>query len=341
VVSGLGAERRARAPGRVNLIGDHTDYNAGLALPMALRMGVEARFHPDGAELLSIRTDLDPEPVEIGTDGTAAGLPRWAWLTQALVREVAPSSGGRIEVRSDLPVGVGLSSSAALGVAMALVLGASPEPVGIARMCQLAESAIGVPVGLMDPLVAMQAQAGRALLIDFETLETTQIPVPDDAEFTIVDPGAPRLLDASPYAERRAQCETAAARLGRPLGRCDRDDVGRLDDPLLVRRARHVVSETERVRSFAASLRTGHLEAAGRLMTESHVSLRDDFEFSTPLLDRLVEELCDQPGVLGARVTGAGFGGCIVALAQPGTVIEAGVRRWRAVPSGGASVRIG
>ncbi|MGH8995113.1 MAG: galactokinase [Acidimicrobiales bacterium] len=340
-MSGLGAERRAHAPGRVNLIGDHTDYNAGLALPMALRMGVEARFRPDGSELLSIRTDLDPQPVEIGLNGTATAVPRWARLTQVLIREVGPSSGGRIEVRSDLPVGVGLSSSAALGVALALVLGAPPEPVAIARLCQRAESVIGVPVGLMDPLVAMQAQAGYAALIDFESLETTQVPVPEDAEFTIVDPGSPRLLDASPYAERRAQCEAAAALLGRPLGRCSGGDVVRLDDPLLVRRARHVVSEVERVRSFASSLGTGDLEAAGALMTESHASLRDDFEVSTPLLDRMVEDLGARPGVLGARVTGAGFGGCIVVLARPGTVIEAGVRTWRAVPSRGASVRIG
>jgi galactokinase len=155
----------------------------------------------------------------------------------------------------------------------------------------------------------------------------------------VVDSGSPRRLDSSPYATRRSECEAAAAVVGRPLGRATAADLGRISDPLLARRASHVVSEVARVRAFADALSNADLPGAGRLMVESHRSLRDDFDVSTTELDRLVASLCALPGVLGARVTGAGFGGCVVALCRPDTQIRLPNRRWHVKAVGGAWVR--
>ncbi|HXR54171.1 MAG TPA: galactokinase family protein [Acidimicrobiales bacterium] len=340
-MSGPSPGRLAYAPGRVNLIGDHTDYNDGLALPMAIDLGVEVGYAPGSGGTLVIRTDLDSARAEISTSsGASVGpLPPWARLAAAVVEQVGVVRGGRAEVRSDLPAGAGLSSSAAFGVALSLALGAEPMPIEVARLCQRAERTIGVPVGLMDPLVSMAATAGHALLIDFATLATEPVALPDDVEVVIVDSGTSRSLDASPYATRRSECEAAAAALGGPLGRATPGDLDRISDPLLRRRATHVVSEVARVRAFVEALSNGDLLIAGSLMVESHRSLSDDFDVSTPALDRLVTALGKTPGVLGARLTGAGFGGCVVVLCRPGTELSLPNRLWRVRPSAGAWVR--
>ncbi len=342
MVTGPTPNRLAYAPGRVNLIGDHTDYNDGLALPMAIDLGVEVTYAPGPGPTLVIDTDLDSTRAEIPISGglPSAALPPWARLAGAVVELVGPVGGGLVEVRSDLPAGAGLSSSAAFAVALSLALGVEPMPIEVARLCQRAERAIGVPVGLMDPLVSMAATAGHALLIDFATLATQPIALPDDVEVVVVDSGGSRSLDASPYAARRSECEAAAAVLGVPLGRASAPDLDRISDPLLRRRATHVVSEVARVRAFAEALSNDDLAGAGGIMIESHRSLGADFEVSTAALDALVEALCSNSDVYGARLTGAGFGGCVVALCRPGSALGLSNRLWRVRAAGGAWVRV-
>jgi galactokinase len=333
-----GAGRRAFSPGRVNLIGDHTDYNNGLALPMAIQLGVEVEYRPEDCSTVVIESDLDANAAVVPLAGPPGPLAPWAALAAAVVALVGPPTGGRVQVHSNLPAGAGLSSSAAFSVSLALALGVPAQPRAVAELCQRAERAVGVPVGLMDPLAAMASEDGAALLIDFSTLATQPVPVPEDAVLTVIDSGIRRRLDTTAYAERRAECEAAAAVLGRPLGACTPTDVASLANPVLRRRARHVTTEDERVRAFARSLADHDLEGAGSLMSESHRSLRDDFEVSTPELDQLVDQLCATPDVLGARLTGAGFGGCVVALSRAPLAPVGSHRAWTVRPSRGAWV---
>jgi galactokinase len=251
-----------------------------------------------------------------------------------VVAVVRPPTGGTGTVTTTLPVGAGLSSSAALEVAVALALGFDGPPLELALACQRAEHlASGVPSGVMDQLASAAGVEGHALLLDCESYEITPVPIPDGVEVVVVHSGQARTLVGSPYADRRRDCEAAAAIVG-PLRRASLADVSRLADDRLRRRARHVVTENERVLACADALRAGDLAGAGTLMAASHRSLRDDFEVSTPALDTLVERLSATPGVYGARLTGAGFGGCVVALAEAGSPAEG----WRMHASAGASV---
>ncbi len=335
---------RAHSPGRVNLIGDHTDYNAGLALPMAIDLGTTVTFVPDGGTRIVLESSHDPARADVDahlpldTGLLEAVEPRWARYVAAIASAVRPPSGGRGTVHTTLPVGAGLSSSAALEVALALALGCDADPLTLARTCQYAEQvATGVPTGIMDQLVVSAATEGCALLIDFSDLSMQPVEIPDSAEIIVVHSGETRTLDRSAYAQRRAECEGAAIGLG-PLGQVDPRSAGAIPDPLLRRRARHVASECERVRCFSAALSAGDLVEAGRLMTASHASLAVDFEVSTPGLDALVQSLSARPGVFGARLTGAGFGGCVVAITEPEAIdLEAlGTPAWRVHAAPGA-----
>lgn len=317
---------RAHSPGRVNLIGDHTDYNDGVALPMAVDLGTTVTFLPHDGERIVLRSSHDPKPADVDAHvpldtGVLGSIePRWARYVAAISSAVRPPSGGTGTVLTTLPVGAGLASSAALEVALALALGCGADPLSLARTCQYAEqAATGVPTGIMDQLVVSAATEGRALLIDFADLAMQPVEIPGGAEIVVVHSGETRSLDRSAYAQRRAECEVAARGLG-PLGRVDPQVAAAIPDPLLRRRARHVASECERVRSFTAALRCGDLSEAGSIMSASHASLALDFEVSTPGLDSLVEMLVRRPGVFGARLTGAGFGGCVVALTEPGAL---------------------
>jgi galactokinase len=347
--SGGGVPVRAHSPGRVNLIGDHTDYNEGLALPMAIDLGTTVTFVPDGGTRIVLRSSHDPQPADVDIHlPLDAGLlgalePSWARYVAAIASAVRPASGGTGTVHTTLPVGAGLSSSAALEVALALVLGCEAEPLALARTCQYAEqAATGVPTGIMDQLVVSAAREDCALLIDFADLSMQPVAIPGGVEVVVVHSGETRSLAASAYAERRAECEAAAIGLG-PLGRVDAQVAGAIPDPVLRRRARHVASECERVRSFTAALRAGDLAGAGRLMSESHASLALDFEVSTPGLDALVESLVRRPGVFGARLTGAGFGGCVVALSETGALDTDSFRTpaWRVRAAPGAHLVTG
>ena len=324
---------RVRAPGRVNLIGDHTDYTGGLVLPMAIDRETVVDVEPHDA--VELRSFDEPEAVVVPLDVTDPSVVRPAWgrYVAGVVSVLRPATGMRGVVATTIPIGAGLSSSAALEVAVALALGFDGTPVELARACQRAEQvATGVPCGIMDQLASASGVAGHALLIDCATASVTPVPVPDELEVVVVHSSQTRAVAATAYAERRAQCEAAAAVVG-PLREASLGDLGALDDPVLRRRARHVVSENARVAAFADALAGGRFDELGPLLAASHASLRDDFEVSTRELDALVARLAATPGVLGARLTGAGFGGCAVALAERGSPVEG----WRVRSAGRAS----
>jgi len=333
----------ARAPGRVTLIGDHTDYNQGLSLPMAIDLATEATFTPKaGSFLIGMASDQFSDRWEIPLGGTAPDPPQAA-LAAALVALAQPPSGGALRVTSTVPVGAGLSSSAAFSVAVLLALGQEGDVLELATLCQNAEGAAGSAVGLLDPWAILGAQAGHALSIDFAALESHQVPIPEGAAFVVVHCGAARELGSSGYADRRAECERAANLIGRPLGLCELGDLSVLSDPVLRRRARHVITECARVREVERLLGRSNLTAVGAVMVDGHRSLAEDFKVSIPALDELVDRLVGMPGVYGARMTGGGFGGCAIALCAADSPalepeIHAPLPAWRVSPAGGAEI---
>jgi len=335
---------RASCPGRVTLIGDHTDYNEGIALSIAVDRHTDVILVPDpGSSSLTVRSDaFDQDAVidlHVGLDAALRSRqPAWSRYIAAVVGVVRPPSGGTVTITTSLPVGAGLSSSAALTVASALAFGLRGDPLTVARTCQRAEqAATGIDVGLFDPWAVAAATAGNATLLDFRTLSLSQVELPEDADVVVVHSGEQRSLDRSGYQARQAECDAAAFRLG-PLGHIEPEAVLGLPDPVLRRRARHVVTECDRVRWFVEALGRHDLTEAGRLMYASHRSLSEDFDVSTPRLDELVHRLSAIPGVYGARLTGAGFGGCVVALTAPGALDPTLLAEaaWRVTPSNGA-----
>jgi galactokinase len=310
---------RAFAPGRVNLIGDHTDHTGGLALPAALDLGTTVEGEP-GGDAIVLTSDAFADDAVVPLDGDA-DVEGWARYVAAVVAELRPAAGFTGRVTSTLPIGAGLSSSSSLELAVAAALGADLEPRSFAALGQRVEHrATGVPCGILDQLASASGVAGHALLLDTSTLDVTPVPVPDGIELRVVDSGERRSLETSAYARRSAEAKAATL-----------DG----DDPVLRRRARHVTSENERVLAAVEALRAGDAVELGALFTASHRSLADDFEVSTPTLDALVARLGATPGVHGARLTGAGFGGCVVAVAEPGALADG----WLVRPGPGVSRR--
>ncbi|MFJ3514267.1 galactokinase [Streptomyces sp. NPDC090131] len=324
------------APGRVNLIGEHTDYNDGCALPFALPQRTEVaaarrtdstlRVHsadvPSGAVTLDL-AGLDPASPPRGAASWAAYPAGAVW---ALLDAGLPVGGADLHVRSDVPTGAGLSSSAALEVATALALtdlyGIALTRPELAALARRAENAyVGVPCGVMDQMASACATGGHALHLDTRSLEQRHIPFDCAAaglRLLVIDTRVKHALADGAYAQRRASCHRAAEALGLPALR----DVpyegleralARLDDPVACKRVRHVVTENERVLRIEELLRAGRLREAGPLLTEGHVSLRDDYEVSCPELD-LAVSTADAAGAYGSRMTGGGFGGSALAL---------------------------
>jgi galactokinase len=329
------APRVALAPGRVNLIGEHTDYNDGYVLPMAIARTAVVVFRPRADRVLRGHAVAFDETRERALDGLAApGGHDWlsyvAGVAWAFAAEGLRVPGLDVVVDGDVPLGAGLSSSAALEMATARALCAAGdvawEPVRMARLGQRAENEyVGMNCGIMDQFAAAVSEEGTALLLDCRSLETRAVPVPADAAVVVMDTGARRALAGSAYNDRRAACERVVAHLRtlEPSVAALRDvnadllERGRAGlEPTDYRRASHVVPENRRPVEMAGAFAAGDLAAAGRLMNDSHFSLRDLYEVSCEELDLITEIARRQIACFGARMTGAGFGGCAVALVR-------------------------
>jgi galactokinase len=322
-------------PGRVNLIGEHTDYNGGLALPFAIDRGVTVEAEPlAGGEVRAEALDLgESDTFDAAAPGREHGWRAFVRGTVAELRAAGVQVGGaRLALRGDVPQGSGLSSSAALETALCLALLAvagarEPDRVELAKLCSRVENDwVGAETGLLDQLAALCCEPGHALRIDFATLALEQVPL-DLRGWRLVtlESGAEHSHAAGGYNERRAECRAACDALGvEHLSAADPAAAQRLPEPLR-RRARHVLSENARVDAMVAALRAGDLAAAGALLDASHASLRDDYEASVPEVEAAVARLRDA-GAAGARMVGGGFGGSVLALFALEALVPAGAR---------------
>jgi galactokinase len=342
----------AFAPGRVNLIGEHTDYNQGLALPFAIAEGITVRADttsPDGHRLYTHARDLgDADEFEL-TAEQITGAEGWRAFVRGtaaeLLRAGCPIPGARLEIESNLEQGAGLSSSAALEVALCLVLadlgsrrsaGERQQPLGrveIARLCARVENDwVGAQTGMLDQLASLCGAADTALCIDFKTLQIEPVPLRLDGwRFVLVNSGERHANASSGYNERRAECRRACELLGvESLRDASMDAVRELPDPLRAR-AEHVLGENIRVRETVAALRARDLPTVGALLNASHESLRDLYEVSTPAVERTVERMI-QDCAAGARLMGGGFGGSVLGLLAPDVPTPRGAREVRPGP---------
>jgi galactokinase len=322
-----------RAPGRVNVIGDHTDHHDGFVLPMAIDRAIWIALRPrdDQRVVLHALDVSESHDFDLASLDAASSVECTGWrayvtgIARVLTDTRVSLRGWEGTIAGDVPLGAGLSSSAALELATARAFahasGLAWNATEMARLAQRAEHEwVGVQCGIMDQLIVTRGIAGHALLIDCRTLESTPVPLPSSLAVVVLDTATRRELTESAYNARRAECDRAARALG---VRVLRDATPELLaeratelDPIALRRARHVIGENERVQTAARALAAGDLETAGRLARESHASLRDDFEVSRRELDLMVELASADRACYGARLTGAGFGGCAVALVR-------------------------
>jgi galactokinase len=327
---------QARGPGRVNLIGEHTDYNDGLALPFAIDRGVTVTIEPrDGDQVIAHALDVGEEDAFALADPPAAE--GWRAFVRGTVAELSGAGHAlrpcALTIEGDVDQGAGLSSSAALEAALCLALLAlagEPDPGReerreLARLCSRVENDwVGAETGLLDQLASLCGEPGHALRIDFASLELEPVPLQlGDWSLVTLDSGATHSHAGSGYNERREECRRACRELGiASLREATLDDLDALD-PLLERRARHVLEENDRVDAMVAALHENDLEEAGRLLDASHASLRDLYEASVPAVEATVTALT-RAGAAGARMVGGGFGGAVLALLPPGMAVPDG-----------------
>jgi galactokinase len=324
---GLPPAALVRAPGRVNLIGEHTDYNDGFVLPLAINRAIWIALIPRAdRQVVAYSLDYD-ERITLSLQAIEHGGPGWSeylkGVAWALEEAGYQLTGWQGALAGDVPLGAGLSSSAALELATARAFAAVSHlnwsPPEMARLAQKAENRwVGVNCGIMDQMISAAGVAGHALLIDCRSLQTTPAPFPEGTVVVVMDTNTRRGLVDSAYNERRAQCEEASRFFGVPALRDV--DLATFKNraaempPLTRRRARHVITENQRTLQAVEAMQCSDARLLGELMKASHISLRDDFEVSSPELDLMVELATRQPGCFGARMTGGGFGGCAVAL---------------------------
>jgi galactokinase len=342
----LPTEVTAFAPGRVNLIGEHTDYNDGLSLPFAISEGATVRARPlRGDRLIRVvAVDLDEED-EFSLDGVE-GADGWRAFVRGaageLLRYGVSLVGASLEVSGTVPRGAGLSSSAALEVALVLALLAvsdapAPDRMEVARLCSRVENDwVGAQTGLLDQIASLYGEPEQALCIDFRSLSVRPVALSlGELRLVTLDSGEEHTLAGSGYNQRRSECASACARLGvESLRGASLEMAEGLPAPLSSR-VRHVVSENERVREAVAALSRGDVAALGALLDASHASLRDCYEVSTPAVEDAVAR-CKRAGALGARIMGGGFGGSVLALLPADAVAPSGAVEVR--PGPGARV---
>lgn len=326
---------RFSAPGRINLIGEHTDYNGGFALPIALPERTVISYHPAERDTLVVHSDRTPASVDIPLDTTPGGVTGWAAYVAGVVWALRSTghrvTGGTMSITSDVPMGSGLASSAALEcAALGAILAATGQSIGRtdqARIAQRAENDyVGAPTGLLDQLAILFAEPRRAQLIDFRDLTVASVDFDPDSHgiaLLVINSHATHQHAGGEYADRRTSCERAAAELGvgslRDIQHRGLSALMPIADDTDARRARHIVTENERVLDTVDALRVSDFGAVARLWTASHCSMRDDFQITTEHID-LIAATAVAAGALGARMTGGGFGGCVIALADTAKV---------------------
>jgi galactokinase len=315
----------ARAPGRVNLIGEHTDYNAGLVLPMAIDLACYAASAPNRDGLLRVYSENLKQarqwPIERLGQLRASG--DWGDYVLGVARQLQLGRGRDLLVYSTVPLGSGLSSSAALEVAAALAMGWNGDlpSLELAKLCQRAENEfIGLPSGIMDQYISVFGRKNAAVLIDCRSLVNESVELPVGAAIVVVNSMVKHQLGQSAYRRRVEECSEAVSEIRRDLRDATPDVLGLIRNPVILKRATHIVSENARVEEFVAASRAGDLAEMGRLLVASHRSLQHDYEVSCEELDFLVDTALAIPGTFGARMIGGGFGGCTVNLIDPAAV---------------------
>jgi len=329
-----------RAPGRVNLIGEHTDYNEGFVMPAAIDLSTWVAVAPRSDRKICVYSENLSEAREVLLDGGPTPGSHWSDYVFGVAAVLEQSghrlSGADLLVHSEVPIGAGLSSSAAIEVAVGYSLlqnaGLSIDRTSLARICQRAENEfVGARCGIMDQFIASYGQYGKALMLDCRSLDFRLLPLPPRVRMVICNTMIKHALADGEYNRRRAECESAVQRLSqslpgaralRDLTPSDLEQRGSSLPQTLRRRCRHVISENGRVAQAARALEQCDMERFGQLMSESHRSLRDDYEVSCPELDLMVKLAAEAKGVYGARMTGGGFGGCTVNLVQEESVNE-------------------